>query len=166
MLILLSLLLGASDAEAARLERLTLGVAGSLRAGDPSYLSHPIELSVTSFVLPWLAFEGRIGVAPTWDTGYFFFPDGEPRGLLSTGVRFGKEQGIYGAVNVIAWMYEPSDKWDRHYGLFGVFDWYSLAARGGWRFPLGKASYVAPEVYIGTFFAGAGVHFEWVLVKK
>ncbi|MDO9280274.1 MAG: hypothetical protein Q7U06_00055 [Pseudomonadota bacterium] len=164
MMLLLTLLLASLDANAAKLERLTLGVAGSLRAGEPSYLSHPIELSVTSFVLPWLAFEGRIGVAPTWNSGYFFFPDGEARGLLSTGVRFGKDQGIYGAVGVIGWLYEAGHGWGR--GPYGTFDWWSVGARGGWRFPMGKASYVSPEVYLGTFFAGAGVHFEWVVLEK
>ncbi len=163
-MLLLTLLLGSLDAHAAKLERLTLGVAGSLRAGDPSYLSHPVELSVTSFVLPWLAFEGRVGVAPTWNSGYLYYP-GEARGVLSTGARFGKEQGIYGAVNVIGWLYEAGHHWDdRH--RYGLFDWWSVAARGGWRFPMGKTSYVSPELYLGTYFAGAGVHFEWVLVKK
>lgn len=169
MTLLLSLLLGTADAEAARLERFTLGVAGSLRAGDPAYLAHPIELSVTSFALPWLAFEGRIGVAPTWDTGYFFFPDGEARGVLSTGVRFGKDRGIYGAVGVMGWLYEYGyhPDWDKHGRPLGWgFDWWSLAARGGWRFPMGKSGYVSPEAYVGTMFVGAGVHFEWVLVKK
>ncbi len=164
MLLTLALLLGTDDAHAAKLERLTIGAAGSLRAGDPTYLSHPIELSVTSFVLPWLAFEGRVGVAPTWDTGYFFFPDGEARGILSTGARFGKEKGIYGAVNVVAWLYDADHRWgDR--GRFGL-DWYTLGARGGWRFPLGKASYVSPEAYLGFYYVGAGVHFEWVAIRK
>ncbi|MDP2309727.1 MAG: hypothetical protein Q8P18_27150 [Pseudomonadota bacterium] len=165
MLLLLSLLLGSTQAHAAKLERLTLGVAGSLRAGDPAYLSHPVELSVTSFALPWLAFEGRIGVAPTWDSGYLFLPDGEARGLLSTGVRFGEEKGIYAAVGVVAWLYEAGHSWGPH-GPYSTFDRWSVGARGGWRFPIGKVSYVAPELYLGTFYAGAGVHFEWVLVKK
>ena len=115
--------------------------------------------TVTTFVLPWLAFEGRLGLVPTWSPSGPF--DEDEDALIGAAVRFGKESGIYGAVGAEAWILDfEGRRPDPGTGYL------SVGARGGWRFKLGKKVYIAPEAYVGTFYAGAGVHLEWVIIRK
>lgn len=151
MLLLVSTALAAS-----KLERLDLGLAGNLRVGSPEGAIHPVELSVTSFVLPWLGFTGRVGLGPQWSSIYSVpYPESaDLRGETMAGVRFGKNRGIYGIVGVQAYLPPPG----RYVGR-GDVDIVPEAI-GGWRFGLTKDLTVAPELLVGTVYVGAGVHFE------
>ncbi len=144
MMLLLALSLGVGDAHA-----LDLGVSASMRWGSPGYVT-PIEGSITGYVLPWLAFEGRLGVTPTWYGWY----GGGFRGLLSGGIRFGEDHGPYGAIGATWWMPTPGDDW--------WYDGYvSGGLRGGWRFDIGRNWTVAPELYLAYWHAGIGVTFDF-----
>lgn len=145
MMMLLALSLGAGEAHA-----VDLGVSGSMRWGAPGYVT-PIEGSITGFVAPWLAFEGRLGFTPDY-YGYGWYGYGL-RGLLTGGVRVGEQQGPYGALNVTWWMPRAGYEWYDDYVSYGL--------RGGWRFDIGRGWTVAPELYLAYWHAGLGVTFDF-----